>query len=214
MAGKAHLLVDSFSPMLLDNKERAPFDDPAWLFEIKIDGYRVLAEVAGGQAALRTRNGADCTEWFPEVAGGLRSLPGGPHVLDGEAAVLDDVGRSDFDRLQDRAKRRRWYQGCDPVAYMIFDLLVHNGKNITKLPLAERKARLQKMLTPAPDSVLYMQHFESESVLPFQQAVVPLQLEGLVGKRRDSLYVPGARSRDWVKVKRPGAVPAKRFKTE
>jgi bifunctional non-homologous end joining protein LigD len=74
------------------------------------------AEVAGGQASMRTRNGADCTEWFPEVAAGLRAVREGPHVFDGEVVVLDDVGRSDFERLQDRAKRRRWHQGCDPVA--------------------------------------------------------------------------------------------------
>lgn len=197
--------------MLLEEVRR-PFDDPAWVFEIKYDGYRVLAEFGAGKARLKTRGGADATRWFPEVVQGLASVPGGPHITDGEVCVLDEYGRSDFDRLQDRARRRRWFEGCDPVAYCVFDLLVHAGRDITALPLAERKARLAKLMHPAPPNVLVVGHFDGESTSLFEGAVVPLALEGLVGKRKDSPYLPGVRSPGWVKIKRKGAIPPERFK--
>ncbi|WP_260501707.1 hypothetical protein [Aquabacterium sp. J223] len=102
---------------MLLSEVREPFDDPAWTFELKFDGWRLLAAVAGDQVELRTRNGASATRWFPEVATNLAGLAGGPHVLDGEVCVLDDLGRSDFDRLQDRARRRGWKPGFDPVVF-------------------------------------------------------------------------------------------------
>jgi bifunctional non-homologous end joining protein LigD len=95
---------------------------------------------------------------------------------------------------------------------MVFDLLMINGKGTTSLPLVDRKAKLQKLLTPIPDNLLFVQHFEGQSIEPFHKFVLPMELEGMVGKRRDSIYLPGARSRDWVKIKRPGAVPVERFK--
>jgi bifunctional non-homologous end joining protein LigD len=66
---------------------------------------------------LATRKGADCTRWFPEIVQGLAQLPGGPHILDGEVCVLDELGRSDFNRLQDRARRRCFYPECDAVTF-------------------------------------------------------------------------------------------------
>jgi bifunctional non-homologous end joining protein LigD len=196
--------------MLLEEAKR-PFDSPEWLFELKYDGYRLLAEFGGGKARLKTRNGADATRWFPEVARGLASVPGGPHITDGEVCVLDEHGRSDFDKLHERAKRRRWYAGCDPVAYCVFDLLVLAGRDITGMPLLDRKARLTKLLTPAPEGVLVVGHFDGESEQLFEGAVLQLGLEGLVGKRKASPYLPGVRSLDWVKIKRKGATPAQRF---
>ena len=71
----AHLLLDSFKPMLLDDKQSEAFDDPAWLFELKIDGYRMLSEIAAGQVALRTRNGADCTLTGIEVTPATTTAP-------------------------------------------------------------------------------------------------------------------------------------------
>jgi bifunctional non-homologous end joining protein LigD len=103
-----------------------------------------MARVGGGQPTqLRTKSGADCTRWFPEIADLLAVLPGGPHVIDGEACVLDEIGRSDFERLQDRARRRRWYAGADQVTFCAFDLLYLDGRNLMAAPLVERKAMLR-----------------------------------------------------------------------
>jgi bifunctional non-homologous end joining protein LigD len=165
-----------------------------------------------GECRLRTRNGADATRWFPEVAKSLTALTRGPYVTDGEVCVFDDIGRSDFNRLQARARRRRWFEGCEPVGYAVFDLLVDHGINITALPLVRRKALLAELLDPPPDNILPVGHFHGDIPRIFHDAVLGLQLEGLVAKRAHSPYVPGMRSPDWVKVKRKRAVPAERFK--
>jgi len=199
--------------MLLDERPLA-FDVPGWLWELKFDGYRLMAEFGRGKCELKTRGGARATLWFPEIVRALsnvRAFPGGPYVVDGEACVLDDIGRSDFDRLHARAKRRCWYAGADPVTYAVFDLLVDGGKDITGLPLVERKERLLALLDPVPASILPVGHFADGSAQLFREAVVPLALEGLVAKRADSLYAAGVRTADWVKVKRKGAIPPQRF---
>jgi bifunctional non-homologous end joining protein LigD len=187
-----------------------PFTSPDWLYEIKFDGYRCMARAGEAEPVeLHTRNGRNCTGWYPEVAEVLAKVPGGPHVIDGEACVLDDVGRSDFNCLQVRAARRRWYPGCNPVTYCAFDLLFEDGRNMMGLPLAHRKARLEQLLKGIP-GVLVVGDLPAQAEL-FAQAVVPLLLEGFVAKRRDSTYRPGERSRDWLKIKRRGAVQPGRF---
>lgn len=199
--------------MTLDERQLS-FNEPGWLFEIKFDGYRLMAEFGDGKARLKTRRGADATKWFPEITDNLAEMLGGPYIVDGEVCVLDDLGRSDFERLQDRARRRRWYTGADPVVFCVFDLLVDRGKDITRMPLIERKARLLELFTPSLPNVLFVSHFdgEGEGEMLFKQAVLGLKLEGLVAKRASSVYVPGARSSDWVKIKRKGAVSPERFK--
>ena len=206
--------LPALKPMLLDER---PFDlhQEGWSFEIKFDGYRLMAEFGLGRCALMTRNGANASSWFPEITRPLsnsRIFPGGPYVIDGEACVIDDLGRSDFDRLHTRTKRRCWYGGCDVVTFCAFDLLVANGVDITDEPYLERKARLQRLLAPKPAGIMYVGHFESDGDLLFRSAVLPLELEGLVAKRVESTYQAGERSSDWVKVKRKDAVPAERFK--
>jgi bifunctional non-homologous end joining protein LigD len=206
--------LPQLKPMLLDER---PFDlnAPGWAYEIKFDGYRLLAEFGQGRCLLKTRNGANATTWFPEITRPLSNIklfPEGPYVVDGEVCVLDDHGRSDFDRLHDRARRRSWYAGCDPVTYCVFDILQANGVDLTQGAYLDRKERLQRLLTPPPPGILYVGHFESDGEKIFQGAVLPLKLEGLVAKRIDSAYQPGVRASDWVKVKRKGAIPPERFK--
>jgi bifunctional non-homologous end joining protein LigD len=82
-----------------------PFSSPDWLYEIKFDGYRCMAGIGSGVAELRTKNGTACTHWYPDIAQGLSKLPGGPHLIDGEACVLDDLGRSDFNQRKGAAVR-------------------------------------------------------------------------------------------------------------
>ena len=136
--------------MLLDERP-LDFDAPGWIYELKMDGYRLLAEF-DGSVQLRTRNGTDATKWFPEVAHSLALIKAGTCIVDGEVCVLDEVGRSDFNQLQDRARRRRRYPGCPDVVYCIFDLLVHRGVDITRqplLPLLPRVADPRRMALKA-----------------------------------------------------------------
>lgn len=193
-------LFSDLKPMLL-TEERKAFSDPAWLFEIKNDGFRLLAETDAGRIRLKTRGGADATKWFPELAS-LTAL-GGRHIFDGEVVVQDEYGRSDFNRLQDRARRRRYVKGGDSVVYIVFDLLAYRGESTMELPLLTRKKLLEQLLSPGIDSVLYLQHVEGQGEWLYQQAV-GLKLEGVVGKRMDSVYLPGVRTMDWVKCKRKG----------
>ena len=120
MTVKLMLGVDPLAPMEFE-EERHPFDHPDWLFEIKYDGYRVLAST-GKEARLTTRRGADATAWFPEVGESLQKLPPG-HVIDGEITVLDDMGRSNFQQVQTRAKAGRRREGLSFVTFCAFDLL-------------------------------------------------------------------------------------------
>jgi len=202
--------LDDLRPMLLDER---PFDldKSGWIYELKMDGYRILAEF-DGTVQLRTRNGTDATKWFPEITQSLAMVNAGQCVVDGEVCVLDELGRSDFNQLQDRARHRRRYPGCPDVVFCVFDLLVCRGVDITQQPLLKRKAALAKILKKPLPSIMYVGHFETGAAQLFKEAVIPLKLEGLVAKRVDSIYRPGVRSSDWVKVKRKGAIPAERFK--
>ena len=193
------------APMQAPEALRPPFTDPDWLYEIKQDGYRCMAAVDTGAVELRTKSGADCTAWFPEIVEALAACPGGPHVIDGEACVLGPNGVSDFNRLQQRARRRRWYPGAAQVTLCAFDILVHNGQRVMGLPLVERKQLLQALLAGIPNqSVLFVSDLPADEKV-FQAMVgAGLKIEGVMAKRRASTYQPGVRSKDWLKVKRPG----------
>ncbi|MCY0853077.1 hypothetical protein [Cupriavidus sp. D39] len=180
-----------------------------WRYELKFDGYRMLASTT--VPALKTRHGTDCTRWFPEVLPILARLPPAT-VLDGEIAVLDEVGRSDFAKLHARAKRRGLSAG-DPLAvYCVFDLLALRGKDLRGLPFEARKLRLRKLLQPIKEGLLYVEDVDDGEWL--YQAVLALQMEGVVAKRVGSPYVGGDGHSDWFKIKRPGATPPGRFRRE
>ena len=159
------------APMLASEGGK-PFTHPDWLYEIKYDGYRALARAGGGQpVGLRSKSGVDCTRWFPEIANLLEDLLGGPHVIDGEACCLDDIGRSNFNALQARARRRRWYEGCEQVTVCAFDLLYMDGRNAMGLPLEERKAMLGQLLAPLGRRIVVVGDFPAAAAL-FDEAVV------------------------------------------
>ena len=200
--------LSNFPPMLLEG-HTLDLDEPGWLFELKYDGYRMTARFGDGKCQLRTRNGADCTTWFPEVSKSLAAIKGGPYVTDGEVCVLDEFGRSDFDRLHDRARRRRWYEGADPVVYCIFGLLAEGNVIRINEPLHMRKSRLAMVLgSGALPPVLIVGHFETLGRKLLEEAVHQLNLEGLVAKRANSPYRPGLRSSDWVKISRNDVIAA------
>lgn len=168
-----------------------------WVHEIKFDGYRMQARLAGGTITLKTRTGLDWTHKFPSIAEQLKSLARHDALIDGEIVSGEQVGASDFSALQDDLKTGRH----DRMAYYVFDLLHLDGADLTGVPLVERKKELQRLLTKLPkDSVIrYSEHFESEGRAMLQHAC-DLNLEGVISKRRDVPY-RGGRNGDWLKTK-------------
>ena len=195
-AATAEPLPHDVKPMLATLVEK-PFDDAAWVFEVKWDGYRAVASIdAAGAVALTSRNGLDLLARFPDLAaigGAFHSLP---VVADGEICVLDDGGRSSFQALQRYMKAPR---GKKPVlTYVAFDLLYADGRDLRASPLDERKTKLEALIVP-DRGVLYSKHIETKGVA-FYALAEREGLEGIIGKRRDSPY-RATRSREWVKIK-------------
>ncbi len=189
-------------PMLAQAQD-APMRKDGWLFELKYDGYRVVASATARQPQMRYRSGIDATAAFPEIARGLAALPCGHVVLDGEVVVLDEHARPDFQRLQKRALllRERDIERATrehPVVLYAFDLLGFEDWDLRPLPLVERK-RLLAALLPAAGAIRFADHVEREGVALFEHCQ-RLGLEGIVGKRAESPYVAG-RSALWVKIR-------------
>ena len=187
----------TYAPMLatLAETKQMPRGD-GWEYEIKWDGYRIVSRVAGGEAQLRTRKDQDYTQRFENVARELvRALKTPDCVVDGEVCALDENGRPSFSAMQ-QAK-----EGT-PIVYYVFDLLEVDGEPVVDLPLAERRARLRKLLDRRNRTVLFSESFDDGEAL--LQAAEEQHLEGIMGKRLDSRYLPGKRSPDWLKFKTHG----------
>ncbi len=167
-----------------------------WLYEVKYDGYRIVAFVEGNAARLITRNDNDYTHRFPTVAAALADWSGGrAFILDGEMVVADANGRPDFQALQGYLKSP---EGKSPI-YMVFDLLALDGRDLREKPLTERKEQLEALLKNAPESIRYSAHVRGNGA-DFLKAACELDLEGIVGKKAGSAYI-GGRSGDWIKLK-------------
>jgi len=199
--------------MLLARAPR-PFSDPLWGYEVKYDGWRMLAGCGRAGVQLKTRGGAAATTWFPEVTRSLAAVAA-PRttILDGEVCVLNELGiagNAEFERLQARARIRGWRPGCDAVAYCVFDIVCHDGEDLLALPLVDRRERLLEVFRDRPDGILPVQYITGEGEWMYAQAAGH-GMEGVCAKRLDSAYRPGVVSRDWLKIKVPNAVPAQRF---
>ena len=184
-----------YAPMLATLADKVPRGD-GWIYEIKWDGYRIIATVAGGEPELRTRKDQDYTKRFENVAKELvKALKTPDCVVDGEVCALDDQGRPSFSAMQ-QAK------AGTPIVYFVFDLLEVEGEPIVDLPLEERRERLEKLLDKRNKTVRFSETFEDgESLLA---AAEKQGLEGIMAKRLGSRYLPGRRSREWLKVKGHG----------
>jgi bifunctional non-homologous end joining protein LigD len=188
--------------MLAESAERA-FSRAGWLFEPKLDGYRVLAARKGSEARLLTRNANDCSDAFPEITRAVAALPYDRVVLDGEVVALDDRGVPSFQRLQSRARLSRPIDirhatvEC-PVTYYAFDLLGFEDFDLRPLPLTARKSVLQRVLPPV-GALRYLEHVEEEGEALYHEAE-RLGLEGVVGKKATAPYKAG-RSAVWLKVR-------------
>ena len=178
----------SIEPMLA-TKISTAFNDAEWLYEIKWDGYRIIAHVQTGKVILHSRSLQNYTRWYPPITDELASWK---HdlVLDGEVVVLNHQGKPDFDSLQN-------YKEGDNIVYYVFDLLWYNGYSLLQIPLQDRKTILESIL-PESKLVKYSNHFE-DGVTLFRQ-IQKMNLEGIVCKKRDSIYKPGVRTNDWLKL--------------
>jgi bifunctional non-homologous end joining protein LigD len=194
--------LEEAEPMLAEPRER-PFSKPGWLFELKLDGYRIRAGKENGVARLITRNGHDIAAQFPEIARAVAALPYEGFIFDGELAVPDESGRPSFQRLQNRAGLTRALDVRraaveTPAVLYVFDLLAFAGYDLRPLSLEKRKAILARVL-PRVGPLKYVEHFEKDGEALYEQ-VVQLGLEGIVAKKADSPYRAG-RSSNWVKIR-------------
>lgn len=181
-------------PMKAKSATQPPEGD--WLYEIKFDGWRVVAGLDGQAVKLYGRSGADITDGFPDVVEALRGIGARETVLDGELVALDRDGRPSFQMLQARDSGSERV----PVYYYVFDLLKHKGDDLTGLPLEERKAKLEQLIRGAGDAVRYSASLGGEAG-PLLERAAAHGLEGLIAKRAGSRYEPGARSGAWLKLK-------------
>ena len=189
-------------PMHCEIREGA-FTRDDWLFELKLDGYRLIASKANGEALLLTRNGNDYTNVFPEIARAVKALPFDECIIDGEVVVLDAKGLPSFSRLQQRGRlsssmdiRRAAVEL--PATFYAFDLLAFEDFDVRPVPLLRRK-ELLKDVVPALGALRYLDHIEREGEA-FLEQVTAIGLEGIVAKKSDCPYRKG-RSPNWLKIK-------------
>jgi len=201
-ASRRRVRASAVKLMLAETAEQA-FSDPAWVFELKYDGYRVLAARENGAPHLVYRKGSDATPTYPDLARALLALPFGDLVIDGEVVILDEEGHPSFQRLQRRAQQRRTADIQRsalelPATFCAFDLLGFEDFDLRPLRLVDRKRLLQK-LVPKGGPLVYVDHI-AEQGEAFYDEVGRLELEGLIAKRVDSPYRPG-RSAHWLKLR-------------
>ncbi len=162
-----------------------------WLWEIKLDGYRAVAVKSAGAVTLYSRNKKSLNKRFPYIVEPLRGLPEGI-VVDGEIVALDDDGRPVFNLLQNFTSE------AGRIRYFIFDLLCYENRDLTGLPLLRRREMLRSRIK-FDDARVKISEFVEASAEQMLNAVREQRLEGIVGKRKDSLYEPGKRSGAWIK---------------
>ena len=184
-------------PQLATLVERPPEGD-RWLHELKHDGYRMLARLDHRRTQLLSRNARDWTQSFPDVAAAVARLPAEQAILDGEVTVLLPDGTSSFQALQNFMSGT----GGGRLAYMIFDLLYLDGRDLTGARLEDRKAALARLLASANDKAAVLRYSDHVvgSGAEFLEQACRLGLEGIVSKRRDAPY-RGTRGGDWLKIK-------------
>ncbi|UZJ57727.1 DNA ligase D [Pseudomonas sp. KU26590] len=187
-------LPDLIKPELATLVESAPEGD--WRYEIKFDGYRVMARVTDGKVQLFTRNGHDWTHKMPRQAEAIAGLGLESAWLDGEMVVANDEGVPDFQALQNAFEAGR----SGNIIYYLFDMPFLNGMDLREVPLEQRRAALSKVLERTDDEVLRYSEDFAEVPEVLLNSACQMKMEGLIGKRAGSPYV-SRRSGDWIKLK-------------
>lgn len=180
-------------PMLLLRTSNLP-EGTDWLYEVKLDGYRALAWKADGQVELRSRNDKDFTVRFRPIAQALEPLPD-QTMIDGEVVALDEEGRPSFNLLQNHGSSEA------PLVFYAFDVLVLSGKGMMDQPLSKRREVLRERVFPELGEPIRFSPELDASLKDLIASVKAQGLEGLVAKKRDSIYEPGLRSGLWQKMR-------------
>jgi len=190
-----HLPVKFIEPMKARLAESPPHGDD-WIYEIKFDGFRALAFKNGDGVRLLSRNEKDFNDKFPEIVGAIAALKIDDAIIDGEIVALDTKGISSFQLLQafEMGEKR------PPIYFYAFDLLRLKGKDLRGQTLTERKSQLEQLLGKKTGLIRYSAPLGKNAEKLLKQAE-KLGLEGLIGKRKDSIYEPGRRSGAWIKLK-------------
>lgn len=180
-------------PMKAQLTDQPAFDSPDWIFEIKWDGYRAIAEINKSGNKLYSRNGLTFDKAYPKIFDGLKAIKKSA-IIDGEIVVFDENGKPSFQKLQN-------YKSTDKYAivYFVFDILELEGRPLLSLPLIERKEILKKLL-PASNVIKYCDHVEDQGKMLFKE-MQKMNLEGMIAKRKLSKYHIGKRTSDWLKIK-------------
>jgi bifunctional non-homologous end joining protein LigD len=168
-------------------------DGQQWLYEIKLDGYRAEAVRSDGNLFLFSRNRKSFNRQFPLIVEALADIPDNS-VIDGEVVALNGAGRPDFNSLQN------FRSAASRIHYFVFDLLIHKGRDLTRLPLIERREILRSALKFRSSRVRICDYVEA-SATDMLNAVRAQGLEGIIGKKKDSIYEPGKRSGAWIKYR-------------
>jgi bifunctional non-homologous end joining protein LigD len=189
--GRTTTLPKRLQPMLATLTD-VPFDDAGWIFEDKYDGFRVVAEIKDGKITLYSRNGKIISGNYIEIAKALERVEGDA-VIDGELVALDENGISQFQLLQNALRHKA------KLLYCAFDLMFHDGEDLRRLTLLERKTRLKSIL-PRDKLVAFSRHRKAAGRKLFEEAESK-GLEGIMAKRADSQYLSGARTDAWLKIK-------------
>jgi bifunctional non-homologous end joining protein LigD len=200
--GKPAAMPTKLEPMHAEPGDKV-FNSPDWMWEPKLDGYRVLAFIEGERVTLRSRRGLDLTTAFPKLVSELARQSPGTMVLDGEIVCFDASGKPSFGALQDRVqlKTEREIAAADlatPAAYVCFDVLHFAGVDLRDAPYEDRRRYLAQCLMPSP--LVQLVHASDDGVA-LHDAAVASGFEGVIGKRRASRYEAGKRTGSWIKVK-------------
>jgi len=193
-AGTKAPMPKGLTPMLATLVDNPPAEE-GWQYEVKWDGYRALAYLKNGKVELRSRNNKSFNEKFYPVYDALGKWKIDA-LLDGEIVVIDEKGQSSFGDLQN------WRSEDDgQLIYYLFDILWLEGKDLTGLPLTERRALLMSIAPEESDDLLRVSENFNSSGKDFFAAAQKMGLEGIMAKKKDSLYTPGFRTREWLKIK-------------
>jgi bifunctional non-homologous end joining protein LigD len=190
--GKAVKMKRFIKPMLA-SASKTPFDDKDWIYEIKWDGYRAITEIKDGEIRFYSRNGIDFSSRFPSIVQALKKIKHNA-ILDGEVVLLNEKNLPDFQKLQLYENHLNY-----PLLYYVFDILELKGKDTRSLSLLDRKT-LVKELLKKNKTVRYCDHIDEHGIA-FLEKAKEQGLEGIIAKRKDSLYTDGIRSKEWLKLK-------------
>ena len=195
VSSAANAALPEFVPPQLAARVAMPPDGEGWLHEIKYDGFRIQARLAGGQVRMLSRSGLDWTERFGAIAEAVASLRAGTALIDGEVAALDEQGHPSFSLLQNRLS-----EGNDTgMLYLVFDLLHLDGEDLRRRPLRERKDMLRRLIGDGGERLRFSDHIDASGKDVHRQACA-MKLEGVISKRAEDPYLSG-RTMSWVKSK-------------